>query len=619
MIVGTAGHVDHGKSTLVSALTGRAVDRLAEERRRGMTIDLGFAALELPDGRLAGVVDVPGHEDFVRTMVAGASGADVALLVIAADEGVMPQTEEHLVILEQLGVSRGIPVVTKIDLVDDEWLGLVVSDVGARVATSSVAFDQPWPVSARTGAGIGSLRSELCRVLGELPPRSTSDLFRLPIDRAFSRDGVGTVVTGTCWSGSVEIGSEVRLVPEGAPLRVRSLESHGRPLSAALPGARIAVGLVGVERKRVRRGMSLVSADVSWPPTTRLDVVLAIHGRARPIARRTRVRLHLGTEDVMGWAVPRAPIGPGEQGLARLSLDHAIVARGGDRLVLRLPSPVATIGGGVVVDPAPERRAPWPEALRSPDRAARLTALAERRRDGLHVALAPVISGLSRRELQEVVRATPALRRVGEHLVGAAALDSTMRALMQALRAHHDGRPAERGFPLETFRRSVGAAPWLTEAALAALRAGGAIAIQDGIVAEPTHRPRVTGGDAVLTAVVGLVEGAGLTPPTVAELAAATGRPDIAAILRIAAAGGGIVAVERERYFSRMALQNFAAAVRELAAEGDVSVGALRQRLGISRKYLIPLLEWADRTGLTVRAGDSRRLGVAPSGAVEPR
>src|SRR5690242_3253810 len=236
MIIGTAGHIDHGKSALLAALTGRHMDRLAEERRRGITIDLNFAPLELGGGIVAGVVDVPGHEDFVRTMVAGASGFDVALLIIAADEGIMPQTEEHLAILEQLGIRSGVPVVTKADLVEPDWLDLVVAEVAQRLARSSVAFDPPVAASAVTGQGLEELRGRLLQHASSLGPRSRDDGFRLPIDRAFSVAGVGTVVTGTAWSGSVAVGDAVRLVPGEREGRVRSLESHGRPVERTEPG-----------------------------------------------------------------------------------------------------------------------------------------------------------------------------------------------------------------------------------------------------------------------------------------------------------------------------------------------------------------------------------------------
>ncbi|MGZ8399572.1 MAG: selenocysteine-specific translation elongation factor, partial [Gemmatimonadales bacterium] len=259
MIIGTAGHIDHGKSALVSALTGKPMDRLLEERRREITIELNFAPLDLGSGRIAGVVDVPGHEDFVRTMVAGASGIDLVLLVIAADEGVMPQTEEHLAILEQLGVPAGVPVITKTDLVDSEWLELVTGEVAERLAASPIDFEPPLAVSARNGAGIEALRERLITRASLLPPRLSGDGFRMPVDRSFSLSGVGTVVTGTTWSGRLGLGDEVRMLPAGLRARVRSIESYGHAVERSDPRARTAVGLAGVERRAVGRGDVLVT------------------------------------------------------------------------------------------------------------------------------------------------------------------------------------------------------------------------------------------------------------------------------------------------------------------------------------------------------------------------
>ncbi len=378
MIIGTAGHIDHGKSALVTALTGKPMDRLAEERRRGITIDLNFAPLDLGSGVIAGVVDVPGHEDFVRTMVAGASGVDLAVLVVAADEGIMPQTEEHLAILEQLRIPAGIPVVTKADLVEPEWAELVASELAERLAKSPVAFEAPVIVSARTGQGIDTLRGRLAEHARTVASRPAGDLFRLPIDRAFSVAGVGTVVTGTAWSGRIALGDAVVLLPGGSRGRVRSLEMHGAGLDRSFSGARTAVGISGVSRGEAHRGAVLVEEGSPWTPTTALDVEIALEMTARrPLGARARVRLHLGTAEVMARVLPRAPIEPGERGLARLALEQPVVARGGDRFVVRSYSPVATIGGGRILDPIPpRRRVLWPSGLPAEDAGDQIPGLA---------------------------------------------------------------------------------------------------------------------------------------------------------------------------------------------------------------------------------------------------
>jgi selenocysteine-specific elongation factor len=612
MIVGTAGHVDHGKSALVTALTGRTMDRLAEERRRGITIDLNFAPLELGDGRIAGMIDVPGHEDFVRTMVAGASGADAALLVVAADEGIMPQTVEHLLVLERMGVPRAIPVVTKADLVEPEWLALVLEEVAARLAASPVAFEPPIAVSVRDGRGIGALRERLTD-LAARPARERDDLFRLPVDRAFPLAGVGTVVTGTCWSGSADVGAEVRVLPSGALARVRSIEVHGRSTSAAEPGARTALGLAGMHRDDAPRGSVVVLADAPWEVTRMLDVQLGLD-RGTPLSRRTRLRLHHGTAEVPCWVSPRGVIAPGGTGAARLTLDRPIVARGGDRFVLRTTSPAAVVGGGTVVDPLPERRAPWMDALAGADLPARLEALVARRRAGLALSLAPVVVGLPRHHVERLVRGHAALRRLDGQIVTAGSVSAARAALVAALGRFHRERPADRGMPLETLRRAAGASDPIAEAALAGLREEGEIAVAGGLASARGFRSRVSGGDAIVAEMVTRLEAAGLAPPSVPELAQLVGRPDLPAILRIAEAAGSVEAVERDRYYSRTALEAFARAVVEAGAGGEVTVGRLRESLGLSRKFLIPLLEWSDRQGLTVRSGDTRRLRAPQPG-----
>ena len=345
-VVGTAGHIDHGKTALVKALTGVDTDRWEEEKRRGITIDLGFAPLPLQGGRdgaralQASIVDVPGHEGFVKNMLAGATGIDVALLVIAADEGVMPQTEEHLAILELLGVRRGVPVLSKRDLVDDEWLALVRAEVAERLKTSRVRWEPPIAVSALTGVGLDELRATLARVADDLTERPAHDLFRLPIDRVFAVAGAGTVVTGSTWSGTVTVGDSVRLLParggDGSrEARVRSIEVHGAAAEQAVPGRRTALALVGVDKEELDRGHVAVTGP-GWAATTTLDVALELLPGARmPLAARSRIRVHLGTAEVLGRVAQVRSIAPGETGLARLLLEGPLVARGGDRFVVR--------------------------------------------------------------------------------------------------------------------------------------------------------------------------------------------------------------------------------------------------------------------------------------------
>jgi selenocysteine-specific elongation factor len=608
VIVGTAGHIDHGKSALVTALTGVPMDRLAEERRRGITIDLNFAPLDLGTG-VAGIVDVPGHEDFVRTMVAGASGIDLALLVVAADEGMMPQTEEHLAILEQLGVPTGIPVVTKADLVEPDWVALVAADLAERLARSPVRFEPPIAVSARTGEGVDLLRAALVRHARAVRRRDGADLFRMPVDRAFSLAGVGTVVTGTTWSGRVKVGDAVSVLPGGGRGRVRSIESFGRAVERSEPATRTAVGIAGLDRTAVRRGMVLVEEGSPWAPTTALDVEVALaEGAPRALLPRSRVRLHLGTAEVMARVSPRSAIEPGGRGIARLTLDEPVVARGDDRFVLRSYSPVVTIGGGRVLDPLPpRRRSLWPAGLTGAG-ADRLRAVLERRPAGVPAALLPVLLGLPPGVAASLAAETGGVRLARDVWVEERVHARGSARALDLLRAFHRAHPSDRGMPLETLRRGVAAREGIAEAVVEDLLRTGRIRRQDGVVSLGGFVPRVEGGEAEVDRIVGILEAAALTPPSLAELERQTGRRDLAALLRLAAADGRVEAVEQDRYYARGALERFVNALTEVGQAATIAPGALRDRLGISRKFLIPLLEWADGKGLTVRVGDGRRL-----------
>jgi selenocysteine-specific elongation factor len=609
MIITTAGHIDHGKSALIEAMTGRRMDRLPAERRRGITLDLGFAPLPLPDGSIAGVIDVPGHEDLIRTMAAGASGADLALLVVAADDGIMPQTEEHLLVLEHLGVPVGIPVLSKCDLVAADWLELVREEVARRLAGSSIRFGVPVPVSALTGEGLGKLAAAIGSLAGQGRQRARDDLFRLPVDRAFTLGGTGTVVTGTAASGSVAVGTEVRILPGEGRGRVRSIESHGIGVDHSLPGERTALAIAGIARDAVGRGSVVVSADAPWEMSERGDVELAIAPGSAACVRRTRVLLHVGTAESPAWVVPRSPIAPGSSGFARVVLERPVLLRGGDRFVIRSASPARPVGGGWVVDPRPPQRAPWPAELAlDADPAARLHALVGRRRNGVALTELPQLSGLAPVTVERMTRRAAGLVRIGDHVVARASVDLASARMLDALERFHRTRPADSGMPLETLRRAGVAPVWMAEAALRGAEGRGQIVVDGALARVRGFRTRVAGGDAVVSDVVRRIEGAGLAPPTAAELAMATGRDEMPAILRVAAAAGQIVPVERDRYFARKALEEFEAALRELGREGAIGVADVRNRLGLSRKYLIPLLEWADREGVTVRIGDTRQL-----------
>ena len=609
MILGTAGHIDHGKSALVEALTAHKVDRLPEEHRRGITVELNFAPFTLPSGEIIGIVDVPGHEDLVRTMVSGASGIDAALLVVAADEGPMPQTEEHLAILESLGVARGIAVLSKVDLVDAEWLELVCAALRERLERSSVSFGEPLAVSVRSGAGLDELQLALAALARETAPRPVDDVFAMPVDRSFSVPGIGTVVTGSARSGSLRTGEEVRLWPAGGTARVRSVESFGTPAERAVAGARIALALQGPDVEDVPRGVLITGGSGGWQPTRRVDVWLALApGVSAAITRRTRIQMLVGTTSLPGWISPRVPIAMGGEGLARMTLDREVVLRGGDRGVVRRASPVETLGGVTVLDPVPPARAPWPDGLASPEPSERLLALAARRREGVELSAIPVLLGVPASVASRLTRSASRLRRSGQRMIAEDAVARAEAAMLQSLERFHSERPSVRGMSLETLRRSSRASDGATEAALAELRRSSAITEEGPLVRRAGFRAAVDGGDEIVRQAADLVLAGGLEPPEMEELGKQLGRPDIAAILRLAAAEGLLQPVTPKRYIASSELHRFADVVREVGAGGEVKVAALRDRLGLSRKHLIPLLEWSDRARVTVRRGDTRVL-----------
>ncbi|HHY92195.1 MAG TPA: selenocysteine-specific translation elongation factor, partial [Firmicutes bacterium] len=358
IIIGTAGHVDHGKTTLIQALTGHNTDRLKEEQERGISIELGFAPFDLPSGRRAGVVDVPGHERFIRHMLAGVGGFDLVLLVVAADEGVMPQTREHLDILQLLGVRSGLIVLTKVDLVDAEWLALVKEEVRAAVQGTFLAEAPMYAVSAVTGQGIPELITAIDQATEAVSERDHTGPFRLPVDRVFTIAGFGTVVTGTLLSGTVKPGDRAMVYPAERPTRIRQVEVHGAKVETAYAGQRVALNLAGLSREEVERG-AVVATPASLTPSTQVDVRLLLLGRApRPLKQRERIRFHTGTAEILGRVhlLEVEELAPGESALVQLRLEGPVAVRRGDRFVIRSYSPATTIGGGRVLEPAAPRR-----------------------------------------------------------------------------------------------------------------------------------------------------------------------------------------------------------------------------------------------------------------------
>jgi selenocysteine-specific elongation factor len=618
VVVGTAGHVDHGKTALVKALTGTDTDRWAEEKRRGITIDLGFARLNLSDGLTASIVDVPGHEDFVRNMVAGATGVDVALLVVAADEGVMPQTAEHLAILEFLGVRAGVVAISKTDLAEPDWLDLVVTDVMERVSTSSVAWESPVHWSAVTDQGREELLGALSRAAERATLRSDDDLFRMPVDRVFSIPGAGTVVTGTSWSGTVAVGSFVRVMPGDTRARVRSVEVHGESRERAEPGRRTALALPGTERDDIARG-SVVVSDETWRECSVIDVMLTLLPDVKPITQRSRVRLHLGTAEIMARVTPeRGDIAPGSTAAARLRLEQPVVARWGDRGVIRSYSPIDTVGGCVVVDPFPPLRPRRPVKLerrlvRDPAERAR-TVIELAGWHGVAPADLPVRVGVHPSEVQALVAelGRSGVTEIGGQLLGQSVLDEARRGTLGAIADYHGAHRLEPGMPRE-LARSVLSIPSYADAVHGLLVEAGDVVLEAETIRLAQFTATLSDGQRELTkAILRVLEAEGARGATEAELAEAVGTSGIREVAGFMLREGRIVRVGPDRYYEVGAVERLRDQILGYMREhGRATPAQLREITSLTRKYLIPILEWLDTAGYTRRDGDARRLGPA--------
>ena len=619
MIIGTAGHIDHGKTQLVKALTGIDTDRLPEEKRRGITIDLGFAPLLLDGIGTVGVIDVPGHEDFVRSMVVGASGIDLALLIVAADEGVMPQTREHLSILRLLQIPRLVVALTKSDLVDDEWLALVRGDVTALLSEYGFGDQSIVSCSSRTGAGL----DEVCRVLiSQLTSgsgRKPDDLFRLPVDRAFSVKGTGTVVTGTVWSGDLAVDEVVRILPSGRATRVRRIEQHGQPVGRARAGNRAAIALTGTELSDVARGAVLVRHD-HWQPTSLFEAVVVFDSESvRGLTPRSWLRLHSGASEVGARVTTTDPLSGGRSKLiARITTDSPLVLRGGDRFVLRLPIPLRTVGGGVVIDPYARRRSlPMCTHLEldllgaSAD--ARLSfVLAAQSNRGVRRVDVPIRAGCTPAEVPELLDSTGAY--AGRHnLFAAEAVEQVMASVRRIVAEYEIKSPLALGVPAQTVRESVRASEELADISIREMeRAGeiesvGPLLRRRGWAPSPSDRDLEASNHLAHDICAGEQE-----PPSVGELVSRYGS-SVPALLRFLERQGRIVQVEADRYYDRKALDHMIAQLKGKLVPGRLYVPAqLRDVLGSSRKYLIPFLEFCDRSGVTERRGDGRILRETP-------
>ena len=632
IIVGTAGHIDHGKSALVRALTGKDPDRLPEEKKRGITIDLGFADLELGDVRI-GFVDVPGHERFVKNMLAGAHGIDVVALVIAADEGVMPQTREHFDICRLLDVRKGLVVITKTDLVDDELLPLVRAEAEELAAGSFLEAAPIVNVSARTGKGLDELRAALRQIALEAPVRSAEMIARLPVDRAFTMKGFGAVVTGTLVSGEIAEGDELELLPTGLVVRARGVQVHGKPVQRATAGQRTAVNLGGVDVAAIQRGMVLAPIR-RLRPTQVIDVHLEVLRSApRALRSRTRVRVHIGAAEVLGRLRvldEAGAIEPGSGGFAQLRLESPVMALPEERFIIRSYSPSTTIAGGRILDsfavkhrgkdlsPVRERL----QTLMEADRAARFAAYVQAASDhGLRLADIAARTGWNDEILKQAAseaRARGTIEEAGGVFITAEAFDHLCRVTVEEVMAHHQREPLSRGLARETLRERLfeHAAPEVFRAVIAHLEREGKVVAEKEIIRAREHSLELAGADAQLSERLAEVyERARLEAPSIDEAmerarVSSPQRAHARKLMQLLIDGGVLIRVQGDLFFHRKSLEYLKLKLNEYGAKHEperaIDVAAFKDLAGVSRKYAIPLLEHLDRERVTQRQGDRR-------------
>ncbi len=660
--IGTAGHIDHGKSTLVKALTGIDPDRLAEEKERGMTIDLGFAWLTLPNGREVSIVDVPGHEGFIKNMLAGVGGIDAALLVIAADEGVMPQTREHLAILDLLRVRRGIVALTKADLVDEEWLDLVREEVSEQLKPTTLADAAIIPVSAYTGQGLPELLAELERILDEEQERQNIARPRLPIDRVFTMTGFGTVVTGTLLDGAFKPGQEVEILPQNLKTRIRTLQTHRHQVEMAQPGSRVAINLASVPRSEVERG-NVVALSGQMQPTMLIDArIQLLADAARSLEHNTLVDFYSGSQEVPAKVrlLDAQEVQPGQSAWVQLRLSRPAVIARRDRFILRIPSPSMTIGGGEVIDVHPRYHRRFQQtvlnALETLERGSPeeliLAALDRRRESSKQNAITKTASGRSARpsvqsggkslhglqgyepgeiakqsNLQmDVTKATletllseGRVRKVGGIWFAQAVWDAFKEEAVRLVSEYHRQYPLRGGLSKEEWRARLGLSSKMVAEIFGALQeeeqlaeVTGATSAASGLIRLPAFVP--TFSEVQQQQIQRLLRQFNenpYTPPGRAEAEAIVGTEVLGALVeqgRLMKLGGNADAIFFLRETYDEAVAKLIAYLRE---QGKMTASEARDVLGTTRKYILPLLEHMDERRITRRVGDERVLGIA--------
>jgi selenocysteine-specific elongation factor len=630
IVLGTAGHVDHGKTSLIKALTGVDTDRLKEEKERGISIELGFASLKLRNRQALGVVDVPGHERFIRNMVSGAAGIDLMVLVIAADEGIMPQTREHLQICSLLGISKGVVAITKIDLVDKDWLGLVEDDTREFLRGSFLEDAPIIPVSSLSGAGLPELLDALSCIAEAIDEGPDSGIFRLPIDRVFTMKGFGTVVTGTLTSGNVKVGEEIEIFPQGSLAKIRGIQIHNEIASVAEAGQRTAINLQGIEKASIERG-DVIARPYTFNPSKRLDVrVMYLSGQDRKFKNRSLVRFHAGTSEMIAQMIllDREEIAPGEEGDAQIILETPTIAMAGDRFVLRSYSPVTTIGGGIIVDPLPKKHKRYAERMNcefgllldGTDSEKIITITERAGVAGIGIAQLTVRTGIHQNVIKKALdvmysqkRAVPIdvdeSRVVSFHLY-----QNFQEKILGEVRSYHRKFPLKEGILKEELKNSMGSfiSSKLFNMAVRDLEKSGHVIVDKEIVRIPGHRVNLKGKlEDLRREIDALYANSGLTPPTLKEVMTTFSDQEDGAesVLGVMLKEGTLIKISEDLYFHKNALQQLRESYKDLLLkDGKATPASFKELTGLTRKFIIPLMEYFDMIRLTIRAGDHRIL-----------
>jgi selenocysteine-specific elongation factor len=630
VILGTAGHIDHGKTTLIKTLTGVDLDRLKEEKERGITIQLGFTSLALPGGQRIGIVDVPGHEKFIRNMVAGVGGIDFVLFAIAADEGIMPQTREHLDICKILRTRRGIIALTKTDLVDEEWLELVQEEIRTFSRGSFLEHAPIIPVSSVTGEGIPALLAAMDRIVREVEDKPAAGILRLPIDRVFTMKGFGTVITGTLLSGSVAVGDSVEILPGGYEAKVRGIQVHNQQVPRATAGLRTAINLQGVEKESVAKGGMLIHPR-TLAPTARIDVRLEhLPSSAKPLKNRAIARFHSGTSEVLCRIIllDQDELAPGAGSLAQIILEEPVVVLPHDRFVMRSYSPVYTIGGGEILDAHPHKHKRLAEETVAPLDAMQHSSVQEQTL--LFIADAG-FAGLDLRRLTARTGKDPAqltgilgaligekklvlIDRESSKVLSAGHYEMLQSLMLDEVNDYHKKFPLKTGMLKEELKSKL---PQLVDARLFQhllndlLSAGRLIVDKDTLWLQE-HKPQLKDSQKELKdKIAALYRRNSLTPPTIKELVDQMGgsERETQAIVALLTADGQLVKVKENLWFHREAIEELTRTLVEtIKKTGEITPTQFKDLIQASRKFAIPLLEYFDQSKITIRVGDKRVL-----------